>query len=151
MVTRRCLIASMRSFLIATSSKQPSIPPLMPKVPSIEATILLSNSELIRQRERTELFHHQRQQRQQLLIPLPLLLPLAVMDNKFKMIPLSHQRPTQHHNLINQISSRVNSKRRKVLVMTVLAVLEVMVLMEIMELMDVNPLETLLYPVSSGD
>jgi len=60
------------------------------------------------------------------------------MDNKFKMIQQSHQRPTQHHNLINQISSRVNSKRRNVLAMTLLAVLEVKVLMEIMELMEVK-------------
>ena len=62
------------------------------------------------------------------------------MENKLQMIPQSHQRPTQHHNLINQISSRVNSKRRKVLVMTVLAVLEVMVLMVLMVLMELMEL-----------
>jgi len=130
-VTRRCLIASMRSFLTVTLSKPPSIQMQMPKAHSIEATILLSSSELIRQKERTRLIHQVRQQQQLLIVPLP--QHLLIKDQMQRMIQQSNQRLTHLLNLISRISSRVSLKTKKILVRLVLAILivqEVMVLME---------------------
>lgn len=142
-VTRRCLIASMRSFLTVTLSKPPSIQMQMPKAHSIEATILLSSSELIRQKERTHLIHQVRQQQQLLIVPLP--QHLLIKDQMQRMIQQSNQRLIHLLNLISRISSRVSLKTKKILVRLVLAILivqEVIVVVQILQAF-INPVEVM--------
>ena len=118
----------------------------MPKAHSIEATILLSSSELIRQRERTRLIHQARQQQQLPLVPLPLPHHLLRKDQMQRMIQQSNQRLTHLLNLISQISSRVSLKTRKRLVrpvvQAILIVQEVIVVVQILQVF-INPVEVM--------